>query len=196
MNLILASSSPYRRQLLERFGLPFEHYAPDVDEQAKPGENPLQLAERLSLAKALAVQSQLSRKQTPHHWIIGSDQTAACEGQLYGKPGDFDSALKQLSALSGKTALFHTGVCVLNSATQTQLSAVVSTRVVFRSLENDTIIRYLEREQPFDCAGSFKAEGLGITLFDAIHSDDPTALTGLPLIRLRQLLEQSGCQVI
>ncbi|MEH6637952.1 MAG: nucleoside triphosphate pyrophosphatase [Porticoccaceae bacterium] len=196
MKLTLASSSPYRRQLLERFGLAFEHCAPNVDEQANPGEDPAHLAERLSIAKAQAIHTQLQSGSDPLHLIIGSDQTAACNGRLYGKPGNAKSAAQQLTNLSGNTVVFHTGVCVLNRATQTQLSAVVSTTVIFRTLDTSSITRYLEREQPFDCAGSFKAEGLGIALFEAIHSDDPTALTGLPLIRLRQLLEQSGCRVI
>ncbi|MEH6542783.1 MAG: nucleoside triphosphate pyrophosphatase [Porticoccaceae bacterium] len=196
MKLTLASSSPYRRQLLERFGLAFEHCAPNVDEQANPGEDPAHLAERLSIAKAQAIHTQLQSGSDPLHLIIGSDQTAVCNGRLYGKPGNAKSAAQQLTSLSGNTVVFHTGVCVLNRATQTQLSAVVSTTVIFRALDTSSITRYLEREQPFDCAGSFKAEGLGIALFEAIHSDDPTALTGLPLIRLRQLLEQSGCRVI
>lgn len=196
MKLTLASSSPYRRQLLERFGLAFEHCAPNVDEHPNPGEDPAHLAERLSITKARAIHSQVPPDHDSLHLIIGSDQTAACNGQLYGKPGNAESATQQLTSLSGNTAVFYTGVCVLNRASQTQLSAVVSTTVIFRTLDTSSITRYLEREQPFDCAGSFKAEGLGIALFEAIHSDDPTALTGLPLIRLRQLLEQSGCQII
>lgn len=191
MKLVLASSSPYRRQLLERLELAFEHSAPNIDERPKPDENPAQTAERLAINKARALASRY-----PEHLIIGSDQTAVCDNRLYGKPGNAETAITQLTSLSGNTAVFHTGVCVLNSATNTVLSAVVSTTVVFRPLEPGTINHYIEREKPFDCAGSFKAEGLGIALFDAIHSDDPTALTGLPLIRLRQLLEQSGCQVI
>lgn len=191
MKLLLASSSPYRRQLLGRFGQPFECCAPNINEERQPHEDPVNLAERLSIAKAQAV-----APHYPEHLIIGSDQTAVCGDVLYAKPGNLASATRQLAELSGKTALFHSGVCVLNSSTRTVSSAVVTTTVTFRTLREDTIKRYLEREQTLDCAGSFKAEGLGIALFDSICSEDPSALLGLPLIRLRELLEASGYPLI
>ena len=191
MQLILASSSRYRRELLERLGLPFEQLSPDIDESHIPNENPTQLAKRLSIAKAKKLAQKFHQ-----HLIIGSDQTVECLNQTYNKPGNAISAAKQLSALSGNTAFFHTGICILDSASNRELSDVVSTKVVFRELDEATISRYLKQDQPYDCAGSFKAESLGIALFEAIYSDDPTALMGLPLIRLSQFLEQSGCPVI
>lgn len=191
MKLLLASSSPYRKQLLERFRLPFECAAPEIDETSLPDEDAAELAERLSVEKAQVLASRF-----PRHLIIGSDQTAICGEKIYTKPGDLNSAERQLEELSGKTVLFHSGLCVLNSVSQEISSAVVTTSVRFRVLDKTTTRRYLEREKPFDCVGSFKAEGLGIALFDSIHSDDPTALMGLPLIRLSHLLELAGLPVI
>jgi len=183
--LILASTSRYRAQLLSRLGLPFSSSAPQVEETAKPGEAPAALAQRLALAKAQAI-----AHSAQGSWVIGSDQVADLDGRLLGKPGSHDAACAQLAAMSGREVLFHTAVCVSNGAQQLQASDV--TRVRFRALQADEITRYVTAEQPLDCAGSFKCEGLGITLFEAIDTSDPTALIGLPLIQLSMLLRQAG----
>ena len=185
MKLLLASSSPYRRELLSRLHIPFNWQAPDIDECALEGETPQQLALRLSSSKARALAA--SHKQ---HLIIGSDQVASCRGQSINKPGDYANAFKQLQELSGQRVDFYTGLCVLDSASGRSSADTVITEVVFRQLSDTDIDSYLRCEQPYDCAGSFKAEGLGIALFDRISSDDNTAIIGLPLIRLRQMLEE------
>lgn len=189
--LLLASSSVYRRALLERFGWPFSCRAPHVDERALPHEAPVELVRRLSLAKARALVA-----EAPDALIIGSDQVAVLDGRMLGKPGDEPRAVAQLEAASGRTAHFLTGLCLLDAVRDTHELAVVATEVRFRTLTSDAIRNYVRREQPFDCAGSFKCEGLGIALFDAITSDDPTALIGLPLIALRAMLERAGFDVL
>lgn len=191
MKIVLASTSPYRRELFARFGLPFRQLAPGVDECPQAGEPPIALAARLSEAKARAL-----AQRCPDALIIGSDQTAVCGNLTLGKPGDFAAACAQLQRLSGQTAQFYTAVTVLNAANGKAASRTVITEVVFRTLSPAEIERYLEREQPYDCAGSFKAEGLGIALFKALRSDDPTALVGLPLIQLRALLAEFRVDVI
>jgi septum formation protein len=191
MKVVLASTSPYRRELFARFGLPFSQLAPGVDECPLAGEPPSALAARLSEAKARALV-----QHCPDALIIGSDQTAVCGSLTLGKPGDFTTACAQLRHLSGQTAQFYTAVTVLNATSGKAASRTVITEVVFRTLTSAEIERYLEREQPYDCAGSFKAEGLGIALFKALRSDDPTALVGLPLIELRALLAEFGVDVI
>lgn len=185
--LILASTSPYRRELLARLGLPFETQAPAVDETPLPGEAPRELALRLARAKARDV-----ARHHPQALVIGSDQVADLHGQPLGKPGSHERARAQLSRMSGQTVLFHTAVslaCAACGLLQTELATV---RVRFRELDAASIERYLRAEQPYDCAGSAKSEGLGITLLAAIESDDPTALIGLPLIRTAALLRAAG----
>lgn len=191
MKLLLASSSPYRRELLSRLHIPFDWQAPDVDEQALAGETPQQLALRLSSSKAQALAASHGG-----HLVIGSDQVASCRGQSINKPGDYANAFKQLQALSGQRVHFYTGLCVLDSNSGRSIADTVITEVVFRQLSNAEIDNYLRCEQPYDCAGSFKAEGLGIALFDRISSDDNTAIIGLPLIRLRQMLEEFNYRVL
>ncbi|HAD08632.1 MAG TPA: septum formation inhibitor Maf [Porticoccaceae bacterium] len=187
MQLVLASSSPYRKQLLERLQIPFECQAPGIDENALSGEAPSATVLRLAREKAQAL-----HKHFPEHLIIGSDQLACHGGRMIGKPGKHERALSQLLSFSGQTVEFLTSVCVYNSKTQTSTEALVSTEVSFRTLDKALIENYLRAERPYDCAGSFKAEGLGIALFEKVSSDDPTALMGLPLIQLcEQLAEQN-----
>lgn len=186
MPLILASTSRYRRELLERLRLPFHIARPDVDEAPLPGETPSALARRLAWAKAKAIAA-----QHPDAWIIGSDQVAALDAQPLGKPGNRENALAQLGAMSGREIAFHTAVCLLRGD-EPALEAVDVTRVRFRDLQAGEIERYIDAEQPLDCAGSFKSEGLGIALFEHIDSKDPTALVGLPLIALSGMLRDAG----
>ena len=183
--LILASSSIYRRELLERLRVPFHISRPDVDEAPRPAEAPAALARRLARDKAMAIAT-----QQPEAWIIGSDQVATLDAQPLGKPGTREGAIAQLGALSGREIQFHTAVCLLRG--KELFKAMDLTRVRFRELQADEIERYVDAEQPLDCAGSFKSEGLGISLLDAIHSDDPTALLGLPLIRTCRMLRAAG----
>ena len=185
--LILASTSPHRRMLLTRLGLPFEAVAPGVDETRSYREDVTALVTRLSRAKAEAVAARHSGAL-----IIGSDQAAEREGEILGKPGDHAGALAQLQASSGKYVKFHTGLCVLDTRTGARHEHVDVTRVIFRSLGKAEIERYVEMEKPYDCAGSFKSEGLGISLFEAIESSDPSALVGLPLIVLCHFLRDCG----
>jgi 7-methyl-GTP pyrophosphatase len=189
--LILASTSRYRRMLLERLGLPFEVVSSQVDEVRLPGEDIGSLAERLARDKALAVAARF-----PDALIIGSDQTAVCDGALLGKPGSHDKAILQLRHLSGREAVFHTAVCVHSTSNRVTRLRSVPYRVAFRVLDDDLIERYLAREQPYDCAGSAKAEGLGIALIARMQGDDPTALMGLPLIALVDLLKEFGREVL
>lgn len=184
--LILASTSIYRRELLGRLRLPFDVEKPLTDEAALPGEPPAALAARLAEAKAAAV-----GERHPDTWVIGSDQVAELDGQALGKPGTRANAVAQLTAMSGREVRFRTALAVLRHG-HAPLAALDTTRVMFRRLGADEIERYVDAEQPLDCAGSFKSEGLGITLFDAIHSEDPTALVGLPLIATARLLRQAG----
>ena len=186
---MLGSTSPYRRQLLERLGLPFEVAAPSVEEQALPGESPADLALRLSVLKARSIRAE-------NALVIGCDQAAALDGRLLGKPGSHDLALRQLRELSGKSAEFQTAVSLLDTRTGSLDSRVVACRVTFRSLDERRIESYLRREQPYDCAGSAKAEGLGIALIARIDTEDPTSLIGLPLIALTELLERAGMPVV
>lgn len=185
--LVLASTSRYRRELLARFGLPFDTSRPEVDETPTPGEPADALAARLGRAKALAVAAGLDHAA----WVIGSDQAAEVEGRLLGKPGGRSAAIAQLQAMRGRRVRFHTSIALAN-ADGCVLEALDLTEVAMRDLDDGEIARYVDAEQPFDCAGSFKAEGLGITLFDAIESRDPTALIGLPLIATARLLRQAG----
>jgi septum formation protein len=183
--LILASTSRYRRELLERLRLNFSTVAPEVDETPLPGEAPAVLAQRLALAKAQAV-----ARLHPQALVIGSDQVADLQGQCLGKPGDHDKAVAQLRAMRGREVIFQTAVALVAPGLVLQELAQVQVR--FRDLADEEIERYLRAEQPYDCAGSAKSEGLGIALLDAIDSDDPTALIGLPLIRTCRLLRQAG----
>jgi len=185
--LVLASSSPYRRELLARLGLAFETASPDCDETAPAGEAPAATATRLALAKASALKARF-----PDALIIGSDQVASSGGVRYEKPGTHDNAVRQLRALSGKAAEFHTAVALLDARSGEAHSRVVPCRVLFRTLDDARIESYLRREQPYDCAASAKAEGLGIALIARIETDDPTSLIGLPLIALSELLERAG----
>lgn len=190
-SIVLASSSPYRRRLLEQLGLPFEWNSPDIDETALPDEAPASLVKRLALTKARALAARY-----PQHWIIGSDQVACLEGRILGKPGNIDNARYQLRACNGRRVEFLTGLCLLNSRDDTYETIVEPFAVKFRTLNHTQIDRYLEREQPFDCAGSFKAEGLGIALFEHLEGNDPNALIGLPLIQLVTLLQKAGIVII
>jgi septum formation protein len=187
--LVLASSSPYRRSLLQRLALPFTWASPAIDESPLPGEAIVQLTQRLAQTKAQALSSQF-----PQALLIGSDQACAIEGssQILGKPGNFAAAEKQLVDCSGKTVCFHTSLVLLNSQTQQLWRSHDEYRVHFRALNADEISYYLQQEQPYDCAGSFKAEGLGITLFQSLEGKDFHSLIGLPLLSLCELLRQAG----
>lgn len=184
--LVLASTSPYRRELLARLRLPFDVALPEVDEAPRANEAPGALAERLAAAKAEAIAAKAGDA-----WVLGSDQVADLDGRPLGKAGGRAAAVDQLRAMSGKSVVFHTAVCLARLG---EPALVVSdrTRVRFRALAFDEIERYVDAEQPFDCAGSFKCEGLGIALFDSIESRDPTALVGLPLIATAGLLRRAG----
>jgi len=189
--IVLASASRYRRELLQRFGLPFQSVSPEVDESEIPGESARDTALRLAILKARAVGPGFSNAI-----VIGSDQVASCEGIRVGKPGNHANAVKQLELMSGRTAQFDTALAVLDTATDEVRSRVVPCRVTFRPLTRAIIETYLEREQPYDCAGSAKAEGLGIALIARIETDDPTSLIGLPLIALAELLAATGIPVV
>jgi septum formation protein len=185
--LVLGSTSPYRRALLARLGIAFETARPEVDETPALGETPEALAIRLADAKARAV-----AQRHPDAWVIGADQVAELGGSALGKPGSFERAADQLAAASGKRVAFHTAVCLHRRADRRSIAFHDLTVVQFRALDNAEIERYLHAEQPYDCAGSFKAEGLGIALFESIETRDPTALVGLPLIALSSALRQVG----
>ncbi|WP_174549051.1 Maf family nucleotide pyrophosphatase [Roseateles chitosanitabidus] len=189
--LILGSTSRYRRELLERLRVPFETAAPDVDETPHSGETPEALARRLALAKARAIATRF-----PGALVIGSDQVADLDGQPLGKPGTHERAVAQLRAMRGRTVIFQTALAVVCVETGFVAEDLAPVRVRFRDLSDDHIERYLRAEQPYDCAGSAKAEGLGIALLDAIDSDDPTALIGLPLIRTAAMLRRGGLDVL
>ena len=184
-SLILASTSVYRRELLERLGIPFTVVSPELDETPLPGESTLELALRLAKAKAAAV-----AKDYPDAWVIGSDQVADLCGAAIGKPGNFERAMAQLQLMRGSTVTFHTALCIMKGDMETTLS--VPTEVSFRKLSDEILESYLLTEEPYDCAGSAKSEGMGIALLEAIKSDDPTALIGLPLIALTGLLRDAG----
>ena len=185
--LVLGSTSRYRRELLERLNLPFDVTAPEVDETPLPGEAPRSLALRLALAKARAV-AQLH----PDAVVIGSDQVADLAGEPLGKPGHHERAVAQLRQMRSQTVVFQTAVAVVCAATGFEQIDLAPVEVKFRDLSDAEIERYLRAEQPYDCAGSAKSEGLGIALLNAIHSDDPTALIGLPLIRTCRMLRAAG----
>lgn len=185
--LVLGSTSRYRRALLDRLLLPFEVAAPDLDESALPGERPAATALRLAEAKARAVAARYRDAL-----VIGSDQVADCDGQPVGKPGHRAGAVAQLRMLSGRTVVFHTGVALVDAASGRCRSELVDIASTFRTLTDAEIATYLDREQPYDCAGSVRSEALGIALFERIASDDPTALIGLPLIALARLLRAEG----
>ena len=188
--LVLASSSIYRKALLERLQLPFECAAPDIDETAHPFECAASLTERLARSKAQAL---AERYRT--HLIIGSDQVVLLDGEPVSKPLDHAGAVDQLTRSSGRTLTFSTALYLYNSASKQGQSIVEPYHVTFRSLTGDEIERYLRSEQPYDCAGSFKSEGLGITLIERMQGDDPNSLIGLPLIRLRAMLAKEGVQL-
>lgn len=189
--LILASTSPYRRELLGRLGLPFEVANPQTDESELPGEAPETLALRLSEAKARAV-----AEAYPDALIIGSDQVATVDGQIFGKPGTHERAVSQLRSLSGKTVNFFTGLCLFNARTGITDLRGVPTLVTFRELDDSEIENYLRREPAYNCAGSAKSEGLGIALLQSMKGDDPNALVGLPLIALCDMLRRQGVAVL
>ena len=189
-SLILASSSPYRRELLERLRLPFEAWAPEVDETALPSEPPRQTAVRLARLKAEA-----GGKRFPQAWIIGSDQVADLDGRAIGKPGTLERAHQQLRDVSGHSVLFHTALCVWNARERRRHERLVTTDVAFRRLTDAEIARYLELEPSLDVAGSAKSEGLGVSLLSRLGGDDPTALVGLPLIALSAILRAEGFDV-
>lgn len=188
--LVLASTSPFRRELLQRLGVTFETLAPDVDETRRQGETPEALVLRLSEAKARAGASQY-----PDALIIGSDQVAVCGDEVLGKPGNHAAACVQLRRLAGQRVSFLTGLCLYDAASDTVLVDLIPCQVVFRRLTDQQIDRYLKIEQPYNCAGSFKSEGLGISLFESMHGEDPNALIGLPLIRLTSWLNTSGINI-
>lgn len=189
--VVLGSTSPYRRELLSRLRLPFEVAAPEVDEAALPGEAPAELARRLALAKARAVAARY-----PEAAVIGSDQVADLDGQALGKPGNHERAVEQLRRMRGRTVIFHTALAVVCAARGFQQVDLAPVRVTFRSYEDAEIEAYLRAEQPYDCAGSARSEGLGIALLEAIESDDPSALVGLPLIRTARMLRAAGVKIL
>lgn len=189
--LILGSTSVYRRELLERLRIPFSIESPHVDETPLPGEPPANLAQRLALAKAQAV-----AQRFPECVVIGSDQVADLQGQPLGKPGTHERAVAQLRQMSGQTVIFQTAVAVVCQQTGFCQQALAPVKVIFRTLEDAEIESYLRAEQPYDCAGSAKSEGLGISLLNAIENDDPTALVGLPLIRTSQMLRAAGIDLL
>lgn len=188
--LILASTSPFRAELLTRLSLPFEQFAPDIDESPLPEERPEAMVRRLTAAKAETASQHYIRGL-----VLASDQCAVCNGSIIGKPADHEAAVQQLSGFSGKKVEFLTGIALLNLERQTLQLDVVPYSVVFRDLTRSQIERYLQKESPYQCAGSFKSEGLGITLFKKMQGDDPNALVGLPLIRLTDFLLNEGIEL-
>ena len=189
--LVLASTSPYRKALLEKLGLPFETRSPNIDESPLQGESPAALVARLAEAKARAIAPEFCDAL-----IIGSDQVAVLENKILGKPGNHQAAVEQLRHASGKRVDFLTGLCLYNTKTRHAQVSVVPYTVVFRELSLEEIDDYLRREQPYDCAGSFKSEGLGIALFQAMEGQDPNALIGLPMIELCRLLAENGMAIL
>jgi MAF protein len=191
MKLVLASTSPFRKALLERLQVAYTCDSADINESPLAGETIEQMVTRLACEKARAVAD-----RHPDALIIGSDQSAVLDGEILTKPGNFDNAVRQLRNASGKRIVFHTGLCLLNSATGEKQSACVPYTVEFRELTDAMIERYLEKEEPYNCAGSFKSEGLGITLFKRFEGEDPNALIGLPLIKLTEFLENEGLSIL
>ena len=190
-SLILGSTSRYRRELLARLNIPFEVAAPDVDETPLPAELPAALAQRLALAKAQAVAAKF-----PRSVVIGSDQVADLHGEPLGKPGTHEKAVLQLRKMRGQTVIFQTALAVVCAESGFVQQDIAAVRVVFRDLSDDEIENYLRIEQPYDCAGSAKSEGLGIALLDRIDSDDPTALIGLPMIRTARMIRAAGVKLL
>ena len=188
--LILGSSSPYRRELLERLRLPFTVVSPKIDETPKAGETPPETALRLALEKARHI-----AQSHPNALIIGADQVATVNGEQIGKAGGFDKALAQLQMMRGKTALFHSALCLYDARNDTYQLENIITQTTFRDLPDDDLAAYLRIEQPYDCAGSAKVEALGITILEKVESDDPTALVGLPLIALTGMLRAAGVRL-
>ncbi len=189
--LVLGSTSRYRRELLERLNVPFDVAAPEVDETPRPGETPALLAQRLALAKAHAVAAKF-----PQAAVIGSDQVADLHGQPLGKPGSHERATEQLRMMRGQTVIFQTALAVVCLETGFVQQDIAAVRVVFRDLSDAEIENYLRIEQPYDCAGSAKSEGLGIALLERIDNDDPTALIGLPLIRTARMIRAAGVRLL
>jgi MAF protein len=189
--LVLGSTSPFRKTILDKLNLPFQCAKPNIDETEKNDECPQVLVERLAIEKAKAV-----RDEYPNALIIGSDQVAVCEDEILGKPHNFDNAVVQLSKFSGKSITFYTGLCVYDSEKEKTISLVEPFTVHFNQLSQKEIANYLNAEQPYNCAGSFKSEGLGICLFSKLEGDDPNTLIGLPLIKLVGLLKQHGIDVL
>ena len=187
ITLVLASSSPYRRELLSRFKLSFDVFSPDIDESPRIGENAREISIRLAREKAFKVAPHYSKSL-----IIGSDQTAECQNQIIEKPNTHAFAVKQLQFLSGKIVTFYTSLCLLNTQTNKIQECVVDFEVKYKELSLEIIESYLMKEQPYNCVGSIKSEGLGIALLDYIKGDDPTALIGLPLIKLSTMLQNEG----
>jgi septum formation protein len=192
--LVLASSSRYRREFLERLRIPFDVITPDIDETPLDGETPEATALRLSVAKAQAAATRVTHASGA--LVIGSDQVATCDGRQIGKPGTHENARAQLQSMRGKSVEFHSALCLFDNRTGNVQSADIVARVQFRHLSDEEIEVYLLAETPYDVAGSAKSEGLGITLVDAIHSDDPTALVGLPLIALSKMLRAAGFPLV
>lgn len=191
MKLILASSSPFRRELLSRLMIPFEVCAPEVDETPRSGESPAQLVERLAIAKARAIAGSY-----PDALVIGSDQVAVHGNEIVGKPLTHDRAVQQLRTASGRAVTLYTGLALVNSASGRVQSEVVPFRVVFRRLTDEQIENYLRKETPYHCAGSVKSEGLGVALLERFEGEDPATLIGLPLIRLVRMLETEGVAIL
>lgn len=189
--LVLGSTSPFRKSILEKLNLAFECAKPNIDETAFIDETPQALVERLAIEKAQAVSEQF-----PNALIIGSDQVAVCDSEILGKPHSFENGVKQLSKFSNKSITFYTGLCVFDSANDKVTSLVEPFIVHFNKLSQSEIENYLNAEQPYNCAGSFKSEGLGICLFEKLEGDDPNTLVGLPLIKLVALLKQHGLNVL
>ena len=187
MKLVLASTSPFRKTLLDRLGLDYETDSPDIDETPLKNETIEQMVVRLAEGKASAVAD-----KHPDSLIIGSDQSAVLDGQVLTKPGGYDKAFQQLKNASGKRIVFQTGLCLLNTRTGHSQSACVPYTVVFKTLSDEMIDHYLKKEQPYNCAGSFKSEALGIALFEKFEGEDPNALIGLPLIKLVEMLNNEG----
>jgi len=191
LNIVLASSSTYRKQLLEQLQLSFEICAPEIDETPRAGESPQHLVERLAVEKAQAVSARY-----PNSLVIGSDQVAVHDGQIVGKPINHEDAVSQLRAASGKCITLYTGLALVNTSTGNVQSVVEPFRIHFRELDDEQIESYLRKDQPYKCAGSVRSEALGVALFRRFDGDDPNALIGLPLIRLVDLLANEGVQVI
>ncbi|ODP99835.1 Maf family protein [Salinivibrio sp. DV] len=189
--IVLASSSPYRQAVFKKLALPFTAFSPAIDESRQENERPTDLVERLALEKAMA-----GMPLYGDALIIGSDQVCVIDEEVLGKPGTREKAIEQLLRASGKQVTFYTGVAVINSKTGHHQSDVEPFHVDFRDLSEAEITRYIDKELPLDCAGSFKCEGLGIALFNAMHGRDPNTLIGLPLIRVREMLEKEGVSVI